>query len=392
MIACRLRTGTAIVLLGIVGISVADVERDELSLYRLNQLQYIVTHNAYHIAPVADIDEFVRANGLALPSGWGPEELMDALAYTRQPISIQLARGIRGFELDVYFDPYGGQFAKPGLMQSVGTPIEQWHVPGFKTFHTPDYDQRTTCIRFIACLQMIHDWSSQNAAHLPIVVMVEAKEKAHEPIVATYQSTPVLTFQNNAWHELEEDIRLVFDSDELVLPESIRGSHVKMSDALAVNGWPQVDALRGKVLFILMAASATTADYREYAMVAEEPTLFTSFWTTGVMETDEYEGDHALILFPTPSTAGLSEAVRRGLLVSVRSDANTKEARSNTTARRDAALGTGAMLIKTDFPVPDTAFSDYRVQFNDDTYVRCNPLTAVTTCQPPPLWLNKDNN
>ena len=47
--------------------------------------------------------------------------------------------------------------------------------------------------------------------------------------------------------------------------------------------------------------------------------------------------------------------VRQGYLIRARTDADTKQARSNDTTLRDAMLASGAQLLSTDYPVNEPA-------------------------------------
>jgi hypothetical protein len=49
----------------------------------------------------------------------------------------------------------------------------------------------------------------------------------------------------------------------------------------------------------------------------------------------------------------ISDPVRKGYLVRTRTDADTMEARTNETKRRDAALASGAQLLSTDYPASE---------------------------------------
>ncbi|HMJ14811.1 MAG TPA: Ca2+-dependent phosphoinositide-specific phospholipase C, partial [Polyangiaceae bacterium] len=52
-----------------------------------------------------------------------------------------------------------------------------------------------------------------------------------------------------------------------------------------------------------------------------------------------------------------------------------EEARSGDGRRRDAALGSGAQLISTDYPEPDPRFgTGYAVELSDHMVARCNPV------------------
>jgi hypothetical protein len=71
------------------------------------------------------------------------------------------------------------------------------------------------------------------------------------------------------------------------------------------------------------------------------------------------------------------------MIVRTRPDADTNEARLNSTARRDAALASGAHLLSTDYERPDPVLgTGYVVRIPDGTPARCNPATAPPECRP----------
>src|SRR5688572_7080886 len=134
---------------------------------RLNQIQVLGTHNSYHIAPTP-----------ALQTSLG-ERARDA-DYTHRPLTEQLSRlGIRQFELDVFADPEGGRYASPAALRMVKglePPGPELRVPGLKVLHVQDIDYRTTCPTLVRCLTEIRDWSLANPRHVPIMILIEAKD------------------------------------------------------------------------------------------------------------------------------------------------------------------------------------------------------------------------
>ncbi len=66
--------------------------------------------------------------------------------------------------------------------------------------------------------------------------------------------------------------------------------------------------------------------------------------------------------------------VKQGFLVRTRSDANTKQSRTNDSSQRDRAWSSGAQFVSTDYVVPDQRFSTYSVRFPGNIVARTNPL------------------
>ena len=77
----------------------------------------------------------------------------------------------------------------------------------------------------------------------------------------------------------------------------------------------------------------------------------------------------------------IQDLVGLGYMVRTRADADTEQARTGDTTRRDTALLSGAQYISTDYPVSDSRFSDYRVSIPGDNIARCNPVNRNSDCQ-----------
>jgi hypothetical protein len=73
--------------------------------------------------------------------------------------------------------------------------------------------------------------------------------------------------------------------------------------------------------------------------------------------------------------------VNQGFLIRTRADADTREARSGDTARREAALASGAQFISTDYQDPDPRFgTGYAAKLPDGAVTRCNLVSGVDLC------------
>ena len=83
---------------------------------------------------------------------------------------------------------------------------------------------------------------------------------------------------------------------------------------------------------------------------------------------------------PVDLAAKIAAAVKAGIIVRTRADADTVQARTNDTTMRDAALASGAQFVSTDYLTADTRFSDYRVQLPNGAVARCNPVNAPKAC------------
>ena len=235
---------------------------------RLNQIQVIGTHNSYHagFAP-SEAKLMEQRNPKAFQS----------LDYGHRPLAEQLDAGVRQIELDVYLDTSGGRFAQPAITRWVAEahlpadpeldPQHELQKPGLKTLHVPGIDQRSTCLRFVNCLEQVRVWSRAHPRHLPVFVLVETKydkpdKPGDKPRAGAVAEEPWTAAGLDA---LDGEIRSVFSAEEIITPDEVRGSHRTLPEAIADRGWPTLKAARGRVIFLMDQTSMTplyTAGHR----------------------------------------------------------------------------------------------------------------------------------
>jgi hypothetical protein len=335
---------------------------------RINQIQVIGTHNSYHVAPHANVQGFFGAKG---------RDAAKALDYTHRPLAEQFSNlGIRQIELDVFADPQGGHYARPGarmilkgLRKNPGPdPNEGGKLerPGFKVFHIQDIDYLTTATTFNDALQQVHRWSSAHRDHLPILVLVELKD---EPIAAL--PTKPVPFDKTELDGIDAEIRSVFSPSEFISPDDLRGSHETLPEAIKAQGWPTVEASRGQVLFAL----DNEGEIRDLYL-ADHPAL------RGRAMFASVPSDHPAAAWmkrndPVEQFDEIQKLVKAGFLVRTRADADTVEGRKNDPSRREKALASGAQFVSTDFPEPRPEISVYQVRFSGNRVARPNPINCV---------------
>ena len=335
---------------------------------RLNQIQVLGTHNSYHIAAAP-----------ALQTALG-ERARDA-DYTHRPLAEQLSRlGIRQFELDVFADPEGGRYASPAALRMVKglePPGPELRAPGLKVLHVQDIDYLTTCPTLVRCLTAIRDWSLANARHVPIMILIEAKDSVpRDPDkIGFVQPHP---FDREQLLSIDADIRSVFAADHVITPDRVRGRFATLPGALKAEGWPTLRASRGKVLFALDNTEEPRLAYLQGAPALQGRMMFVS----------SPPGEpSAAFLKLNEVLKGEEEAIRRavadGYLVRTRADVPTVEARSGSTVRRDAAFRSGAHYVSTDYPEDSPFGSGYRARLPgaEKLPARCNPVTAPPGCR-----------
>ncbi len=334
---------------------------------RLNDVQVIGSHNSYHIEPSqALLDLFLSFDPMAL-----------AWQYSHDPLPVQFeADGIRQIELDVFADPEGGLYSTRIALSLIGEDIESGEPaldePGFKVLHVQHSDFDTTCLTFVACLEQVKAWSDANPNHLPILILVEAKDSDFfVPILPT-----VVKFDSALYRDLDAEILSVFPEDRIILPDDVRHTSPTLEHAILTKGWPTLGKLRGKVMFAHDNGGAHRDLYRDGAESLEGRILFTNS-TPG-------EPDAAFVKVNNPQGSDpnlIPDLVSAGYVVRTRADGDTEQARTGDTTQRDAALASGAQWVSTDYFRPDPRFTDYSVDLPGDLPARCNPVRAPAICR-----------
>jgi len=340
---------------------------------RLNQVQFLASHNSYHVRAEQPLfDTMLKFS----------EDLVRTIEYSHPPLDEQLDLGLRGFELDVFADPEGGRYRERlgprilNLPTAVG-PAELAE-PGFKVMHVQDIDFGTTCLTFVACLRTVKAWSDAHPDHLPIFIQVEPKEDTLE--VSGLDLVTALPYTPALMKDLTAEVRSVFPADDLLTPDDVRQGAATLAAGLKKNGWPTVDSLRGKVMFAL----GSSGRQRDALMEAYPGAK------GGVFFPDSAPGDPfaAFAGLDDPQTpaqrARIRAALDAGMLVRTRTDADLVEGRAGDLRRATAAFASGAQVVSTDFfrPAPEIG-GDFVVRLPQGGVARCNPVTAPPGCVAP---------
>ena len=338
---------------------------------KLNQIQVIGTHNSYHAG--------IAANESKL---W-QEKYADAfkgLDYQHQPLPQQFDSGVRQIELDIFADTKGGLYAHPSGPARVAAahlpldpefdPKGLMTKPGFKVMHVQDVDYRSTCQPFTGCLEQIRQWSHDHPSHIPIFILVETKEGKERGELHMTEPEP---FTSTVFDALDAEIRSVFPPEELITPDDVRGHYNTLNQAVLAGNWPTLASARGKVVF-LMDQHHVGPIYLQGHPSLRGRVLFTN--------AEPGQPDAAFIERNDGPAADISDLVRQGYLIRARTDSDTKQARANDTATRDAMIASGAQLLSTDYPVNEPARwpGHYVVTLSGNAVARCNPIDAPTSC------------
>jgi hypothetical protein len=281
---------------------------------------------------------------------------------------------LRKFELDIYLDPAGGLYANPlGLkMSSRAAKYDSvdMNVPGLKVMHVQDLDFRTHCQLFQTCLNTITDWSALHPRHIPIVILINAKDAEIQQPGFVHPRK----FNAAAWHIVDDELRTALGVN-LFTPDDLRGSKTSLPDAIK-DGWPLLDSLRGKILVVLDQSGEKLASYIKGHNALKGRAMFAN------APEGTPEAAIRVVNDPIEKFDQIQLLVKSGYLVRTRADADTKEARSGSTERRDKAFASGAQIISTDYYVDDPRFEAYyKVSLPGQAIAVCNPVLVEEPCQ-----------
>lgn len=368
-----MRLHHSLILLGLGLAACADEAPVSL---RLNEIQLVGTHNSYK----AQIDPMLFARMTMQDPARA-----ETLDYWHAPLSEQLDAGMRNLELDVAWDAEGGLYANPlgyRMLQAEGATGLLPHdragldMPGFKALHIQDVDFRSHCATFEACLADLAAWSTAHPRHVPVIVTMNLKS-GPSPIEggpAAPKPDPA------ALKVLDETLVRTLGAGRLFTPDDLRGNAPSIAKVLDVKGWPTVDDLRGRFIFVIDERDADLR--RDYAAGDHIGLRGRAMFMTLPM--DDPAAAITVLNDPIKDADAIAEALERGMIVRTRADADTMEARTGDTRRRDAAFASGAQIVTTDYYQPDIRFSTgYAVQLPGGGTARCNPVTAGEGCVSP---------
>jgi hypothetical protein len=287
---------------------------------RINQLQFIGTHNSYHVR--------------AKPSKFR------SLNYSHAPLDVQLDRGVRSVELDLH--------DRDGV---------------FEVFHVVKIDEGTTCRRLSDALETVRKWSDAHPRHLPISVLFELKKDG------TGLDPRIRPFDAASLNRLDELLRSVFPAARCIIPDDVRGSTATLREAVEKTGWPTVSASRGKVFFILHDDGKLREFYTHGHPSLRGRVMF--------VRSDETRDDAATLVLDDPNDPDIPRLVNAGFLIRTRADADLHTDRPGKPSRLEAALASGAQIVSTDFPSGEPqAGTGYIVEFAKSAPARVNPVNG----------------
>ncbi|GAA1456371.1 Ca2+-dependent phosphoinositide-specific phospholipase C [Williamsia maris] len=337
---------------------------------RLNQIQFIGTHNSYHQMPATD----------ELPTSLAGSSA-DGFRYQHASLTDQLGdQRIRAVELDLDPDPTGGRYRYPLVRRLAGHgPLTdpEYGRPGIKVLHSADVDYRTSCISLRRCLGEIRAFSDSHPRHTPILIQLELKST--DATARRLGGVDVPAWDRTQLTELDREIAETFRPQDLITPDSIRQPGRTVEQSVRAGGWPTLGSARGRVMFFFDNASsepgAPSRLRAEYLRL--HPGLRTApVFTRGAVG----QPDAAVTMVNDPRGPHLDEIrrlVAAGYLVRTRADEPMSTVKNDEHSRVAVALASGAQDVTTDFPVPGVAS-----RWGDGTFVAQLPGTGVVRSNP----------
>jgi hypothetical protein len=288
---------------------------------RINQLQFVGTHNSYH----------VRAK---------PSRNFPSLNYSHAPLDVQLDQGVRSVELDLH--------DRDGV---------------FEVFHVVGIDEGTTCRRLSDALETVRKWSDAHPRHLPISVLFELKKDGVglDPHIRRFDAASL--------DRLDELLRSVFPAARRITPDEVRGTAPTLREAVEKGGWPTLAASRGRVFFILHDNGKLRDFYTQGHPSLRGRAMF--------VRSDESRDDGAVLVLDNPRNPEIPRLVSAGYFIRTRADSELHIDRRGKTSGRDAAFASGAQIVSTDFPAGEPQVgTGYMVEFAKSAPARVNPING----------------
>ena len=234
-----------------------------------------------------------------------------------------------------------------------------------KVLHVPKLDAKSIHLTFTSALDSVKKWSDENANHLPVMILVELKDRAENPL-----GPKPLKFDRAQMEALEKEILSVLDRERIITPDFVRGNKGNLRDVIIQKGWPKLGECRGKIMFCLDNEGSHRDEYLKNNPSLEERLLFVRVGPDHPAASRMKRND------PIAGFREIQQLVKAGFMVRTRADTKTVEARANDKNRANEALASGAQFVSTDFPDKVPRISEYEVRLPGRVVARANPVSA----------------
>ena len=139
------------------------------------------------------------------------------------------------------------------------------------------------------------------------------------------------------------EILSVFGKEKLIRPDDIRGDVQSLEEAVIQNGWGDLEAAKGKFLFVLDQNNEIMDRYIDGHPGLKDRVMFVN------APVGTPEAAFLILNDPFEDFDLIQKRVKQGYFVRTRADAGTWEARNNDYTRYEKAKASGAHVISTDY-------------------------------------------
>jgi len=328
----------------------------------LNDIRILASHNSYKKKPHPKVMLFLAK----VKNKLGEENDPIQLDYGHELLSSQLTNyGIRGFELDIYFDAKGGKFSKPkvnAFICGLKNKLDQaeLNVPGFKLLHIADIDYETNYFTLESALVEIRMWSEMHPLHCPIFINLELKNDSPADASATLRHLGfkrATQFTAETYNLLDSVVLANFNAEQLFTPSDFRKDYISLRARIRTEGWPLLSSCRGKIFFI---------------MEGYNPELYNGKESRPLFVYGELTDDNVIFLLRNDPLGNEMDIKRltNDYMVRTRTDAGTLDARINSYQRFEAAMRSNAQLISTDYYKPDPTIGKFVIGIGTEFLIR----------------------
>lgn len=343
---------------------------------RLNQVQIIASHNSYKKFPHDKVIRYLNRIKSLLGKDLDPS----GINYSHLPFEAQFSDWkVRGLEIDIYYDPKGGEYYKRALNGLAGlkkkSKIEELKKPGFKVLHIKDVDYETYYYTFKQSLEAVKKWSLAHPNHLPIFINIESKEEGpgnRSGFLRFMGFKKAREFDATACDSIDSEIKSVFGKDlkGVITPDWVRGNHATLNEMATRHDWPLLKDCRGKVVFIMEGGAVDNYIESHPGLQGRSIFIYAPPGTPECAFTKRNDPQ------PAENTEKIKELVKTGYIVRTRADSGTEEARDNSYTRFYSAMESGGHIISTDYYTPDARLGPYHIHFPQHEAGRINPITG----------------
>ncbi|TNF08758.1 MAG: hypothetical protein EP317_02415 [Bacillota bacterium] len=287
---------------------------------KMNEIQYLASHNSY------------KKRGLALGHffvGLGSsKEEAQAMNYENKLLTDQLKQGIRSFEFDV-----------------------RKRNDTFMLTHVPLVDNSSVAPNLKLALEEVKLFSDYNPNHLPIIILLEVKDDwmMLDPSLDHIGSTDLF--------ELDQMIDDIF-SNKLIVPSTVMHDSLTLRDSIQTHGWPNLQDVLGKVMFVLHAGSFVEP------YVSLDPTLSSLHIFPSVYSDQVDESYAAFVIENNPFSDIIPTLVSNHFMIRTRIDTEL----SFDDATRLAGIQSGAQILTSDFSIARKDLSQQQIFYLDSSY------------------------